>query len=415
MHSLVGLDAKGRPVTPLLTWADARAAAQAERLRDERPELHDRTGTPLHPMSPLAKLVWFRERDPETCRRVTRWGGVKELALERLTGEFVIDVSCASGTGLLGLESQEWDAEALAVAGVRSDQLARVVGAGQRLALRREPATQLGLGVDVPVIAGAGDGPLATLGIGAVRPGVAACSIGTSGALRLMVERPVVDAARQLFCYALTPDRWVIGGAISSGGIVLGWAGKALAPDLGERPEAELMRLAAQAPPGSDGLVMLPYLMSERAPRWDAVPRGAYVGLTRGHRRAHLVRAAVEGVCQQLALVLGSMRDAGHEIREVRATGGAIRNPLWRQILADAMATPIGVAEGHDGSSLGAALVAMEELGLIDTLDQADRVVSVVETAQPEPESVAIYERLRPVFADLHDALRPTFLALRRP
>ena len=216
------------------------------------------------------------------------------------------------------------------------------------------------------MVAGAGDGPLANLGLGAVHPGVAACSIGTSGALRVTVERPAVDPHGGVFCYALTEHRWVVGGAINNGGIVLDWAGHALAPDLGDHPAEALLDLAGRVPPGSGGLVMLPYLLGERAPHWSGLPLGAYVGLTREHRREHLVRAAIEGVCLQLALVLDSMRAAGNEVHEVRATGGFARSPLWRQILADTLGLDVRFPAGHEGSGFGAALLGMHALGLVE-------------------------------------------------
>ncbi|MCW2996162.1 MAG: carbohydrate kinase, partial [Conexibacter sp.] len=240
MHSLVGLDSHDAPITDLLTWADQRAAPQAERLRAERPELHGRTGTPLHPMSPLTKLVWFRETEPELFARAARWVGVKELVVHRLTGEWITDHSVASGSGLLRLSTLEYDEQALEVAGVRVEQLPALAPTKHIMSLTAAGAEALGAAADVPLVLGAGDGPLANLGVGAVRPGVAACSIGTSGALRLMVERPVIDKAGRVFCYALTEDRWLVGGAINNGGVVLQWAGDALAPELGEHGEEEL-------------------------------------------------------------------------------------------------------------------------------------------------------------------------------
>jgi gluconokinase len=401
MHSLVGLDADGAPLTDLVTWADSRATDTAERLRAEHPELHARTGTPLHPMAPLAKLAWFREHDPETFGRVRRWCGIKELVVHRLTGRWVTDHSIGSSTGLMDIHTLAWDPEALACAGLEAEQLPPLV-----------PTTEV-LDWDVPLVVGAGDGPLANLGLGAVRPGVAAVSIGTSGALRVVVEDPSVDERGRVFCYALTPGRWAVGGAINNGGVVLQWLGEALAPELGPHPEAELLALAEAVPPGSDGLLMLPYLLSERAPHWSALPRGAYVGLTRAHGRGHLVRAAIEGVCQQLALVLASVRDAGFEVRELRATGGFARSALWKQVLADALGMPVGFADAHEGSAFGAALVAMEALGLVDTIEVAADLVSIGEVVEPQPEAAATYARLLPVFGDLYDALTPAFLALR--
>jgi gluconokinase len=210
MHSLLGLDGAGRPLTPSITWADTRAIEQAERLR-ARPEglgLHRRTGTPVHPMSPLPKLMWFAEREPALAARVRRWVGMKDYVLAALTGACVTDHSVASGTGLMDLERLDWDEEALGLAGVGRPALPELVPATHVLdGLTADAARATGLARSTPVVAGAGDGPLASLGVGAVRPGVAACSIGTSGALRVMVEHPSVDPRGQVFCYALVPGR----------------------------------------------------------------------------------------------------------------------------------------------------------------------------------------------------------------
>ena len=414
MHSLVGLDAQGEALTPLVTWGDMRATEQAERLRAEHPELHDRTGTPLHPMSPLPKLVWFAEHEPETFAAVRRWAGIKELVVARLTDTWAVDHSVASGTGLLNLSALDWDREALAIAGIEADALSPLVPTTHRLELGAASAANLGLEAGLALIVGAGDGPLANLGLGAVRPGVAACSIGTSGALRLMVEAAAVDPQRRVFCYALVPERWIVGGAINNGGAVLRWAGAALAPDLGPHAEAQLLELAGKVPAGSEGLLMLPYLLSERAPHWSSVARGAYVGLTRHHGRGHLVRAGLEGVCLQLALVLASVRDAGNEVREIRATGGFARSELWRQMLADALGMPIGFAAGHEGSAFGAALLAMDALGLVDGIDRAAQLVDIEDIVEPEAGAAGIYADLLPTFASLYDALAPAFRALER-
>ena len=417
MHSLIGLDPDGAPLTPSLTWADSRASAQAERLRGAVGglALHRRTGTPLHPMAPLPKLVWFHEQEPELCERVGYWVGIKDFVLLRLCEALVTDHSMASATGLLDISRLTWDAEALRLAGITAEQLPDLVPTTMVLqGVTDTAARATGLPADTKVVVGAGDGPLANLGLGAVRPGVLACSIGTSGALRVMVERPSVDPLGGVFCYALTEQRWVVGGAINNGGIVLAWAGDALAPELGEAPEEQLLALAARAPVGSGGLVMLPYLLGERAPHWSALPRGAYVGLTREHRREHLVRAALEGVCQQLALVLQSITAAGNEVREVRATGGFARSELWRQMLADTLGRDVLFPAGHQGSSFGAALLAMQALGLVPSIDVAADLVRIERTVRPDPAATATYRALQPVFSELYEALVPTFRSLRR-
>jgi gluconokinase len=417
MHSLLGLDAGGNPLTPLITWADTRASAQADRLRagGKGLELHKRTGTPIHPMSPLVKLMWLRENDPELRRRTARWVGIKEFVLNRWCGSEVVDHSIASATGLLALDTLDWDPEALDLAGVRRDQLPEPVPCTTVLrTLTREAGEDLGLPAGTPVVIGASDGPLANLGIGAVHPGQAACSIGTSGALRVMVEKPAVDPAGGVFCYAFLPGRWVVGGAVNNGGVVLSWAHDALAPELGEDAPEVLSELAATAPPGAGGLLMLPYLLGERAPHWSSLPRGAYIGLTRAHRREHLVRAALEGVCLQLALVFDSLGAAEIDVREVRATGGFARSAFWRQLLADVLGMSVDFPAGHEGSSFGAALLGMEALELVGSIDSAADMVRVESTVTPDDDNKRLYADVRPVFGRLFDALTPAFEDLRR-
>ena len=347
-------------------------------------------------MAPVAKLRWFAEREPETFAAARRWGGLKELLLARWGGEWLIDHSCASGTGLLELRRLDWHAGALEAARVGRQQLSQPVPATHATRLRAGPAAALGLPEGTPLVVGGADGPLANLGLGAVAAGIAACSIGTSGALRVVAAEPASDP--RLFCYALTPGRWVVGGSTSSGGVVLDWAMSALAPDLDREA---LLAVAAQAPPGCDGLLMVPALLGERSPSWDASARGAYAGLTRAHRREHLVRAALEGVCLELALVLDAIRDAGHEVRELRATGGFARSRLWRQMLADVLDIEIGFAAGHQASALGAALIAFDALGW----EPPDAAVAVERTCRPDPEAAAVYRERRDAFADL--ARRP--------
>jgi gluconokinase len=416
MHSLLALDAELKPLTPVITWADTRASAQAERLRASTSglALHRRTGTPVHPMSPLVKLIWFREQEPRIRREAAFWVGIKDWVQLRMCGALMMDHSLASASGLMDIFRLQWDEEALSLAGVRPEQLPELVPTTTVLPeLTEEGALATGLRLATPVVVGAGDGPLANLGVGAVRPGVAAVSVGTSGALRVAVERPAVDPRGGVFCYALTENRWVIGGAINNGGVTLDWVREEIGA--GEDvTTAELLDAAQTVPAGSGGLMMLPYLLSERAPHWNSLARGAYIGLTRAHRREHLVRAAVEGVSLQLALVLQSMRAAGLEIHEIRATGGVMKHPLWRQILADALGSPIGLLESQEGSGFGAALLGMSALGLVESIDDAAKYLPVAEVVRPKPAEAAVYQSLLPMFDDLYNALTPTFQRLKR-
>jgi gluconokinase len=410
MHGVVPMDGDGAPLGPLVTWADARATEWARALHADgrAPALHARTGTPVHAMSPLVKLSWERAQDGDRVGATPRWGGVKELVVAALCGgPMVVDRSCASATGMYDIRAGRWDDEALGIAGVRADQLGEVLPTTAVLpALRADVAAATGLPAETPVVIGASDGVLANLGVGAVRPEVAAVSLGTSGAMRVVVPTPRVDPGRRLFCYALTDEHWVLGGAVNNGGSVVRWASSALAVEPGEpEPQGEeadeldarLLEEAAGVPAGSAGLLCLPYLLGERAPWWRSGLRGAYLGLRREHRRPHLVRAAVEGVCQQLALVRDAFSATDVPVREVRATGGAVASPLWVRTLAAALDLPVRVADSPEGTGLGACLLGLHALGALPDLDAATALVEVGDPVVPDPAAVAVYARLRPL------------------
>lgn len=405
MHGLVGLDRYRRPVTPLVTWADARAAEEARSLRANPVgrSLHQRTGTPIHPMSPLTKLMWVARHEPALAAEVRWWLGMKDLVLLALTGELVTECSSASGSGLLELATGTWDATALELARIDAEQLPPVAAPTATRPLTAEMAARTGLPVGLPVVLGAADGPLGNLGTGAVRPGQVGLSLGTSGAARAMVPRPPTELHDALFCYALTEDAFVVGGAISNGGIVVRWAGDSLAPDVKgtslQHRDAALLELAATAPAGSDGLVMLPYLLAERAPLWDPDLPGAYLGLRRRHTRAHLLRAAVEGVSLQLSTIVDQL-ELLEPVTEVRVTGGAFRSTLWREVLAGALGRPITVVGQAEGSALGAAALGLVALDRAADLPAALAALAppdhaADETTEPDPALVAAYEHTR--------------------
>ena len=400
MHGLLGLDADARPLTPLVTWADSRSAPQAAALRSsgEATALHEATGTPVHPMSPLTKLAWFAEHEPGLASRVRTWAGLKDVLVHLLTGWLATERSSASATGLLDRWTGTWHERALQLARVRADQLPEVLPTTAHLPLDAALARHVGLPAGTPVVLGAGDGPLATLGAGALAPGLAGLSLGTSGAVRALVRQQPEHLDPALFCYALTEGAWVLGGAVSTGGLVVRWASSSLVP--GADDDA-VLRLAAQVPAGSEGLLMLPYLLPERAPSWDPELPGAYLGLRRCHTRAHLVRAAVEGVALQLAAVLDRL-DASAPMRQVRATGGALRAPLWREVLAATTARPFVAVAAAEGTALGAAALALLGTGQAEDLEEAVAKLGGTEegeTVEADPALVTVYaearERLR--------------------
>jgi gluconokinase len=423
MHGLIGLDPHVQPLTPLITWADSRAREQARRLRGTDLDLHALTGVPVHPMSPLVKLVWFAEHERQTLTRARWWAGLKELVLAWLTDEVVTELSSASGTGLLDITTRTWSPAAIRIAGISSDQLPAIVRSSARLSLSRRAASLTGLPVGTIVIAGGGDGPLANVGTDAIEPGIAGMSLGTSGAVRMAVSTATVDAGGSLFCYALTEALWVLGSAISNGGAVARWAERSLFPDLGRSPVSDerhrsttalgsderLLELAAGISPGSDGLVMLPYLLAERGPLWDPDLPGAYLGLRMDHTRAHLARAAIEGVCAQMRLIVDRLSEV-HPVGTVRATGGVFRSQLWRGVMAAMIGRPLEVVSEAEGTALGAAAVGLFGLGRATTLAQALAQLVDPHGAEPvpaDPSLVAVYDRSRTAIAERIAELGP--------
>lgn len=406
MHSLIGLDGDGRPLTPLITYADSRAWPQALRLRRELGiSLYRATGTPIHPMSPLVKLAWFAEHEPELRRQVSHWVSIKEHLLRRMCDSDVVDHAVASATGLFDLSTRDWYPDALEAAGVSSEQLGRLVPTTARIdGMRSEVAQRLGVPASTPVVVGASDGVLANLGVGAVRPGVAALSIGTSGAIRVTVDAPRTDPDMRTFCYTLTDQQWVVGGAISNGGLVLRWLTDELfAGSDYDRLTAE----AAEIPPGSDGVIMLPYLTGERAPSWSPLRGGVLFGLRMEHQRGHVVRAGLEGVALQLRLVGDALRDARGDFDRLRVTGGFVESELWLQIVADVLDSELEVPQVDEAVAYGAALLAMRGIDLIDDLSTATDGITIARTVPPGAGAVADYDRVAATYAELVERLTP--------
>ncbi len=407
MHGLIALDADLRPLTPLVTWADARATEQARRLHASgyAAELHRVSGTPVHPMTPLAKLLWFREHQPDVWARARHWVGLKDYALWRLTGTLATELSSASGTGLLAMAARDWNPDALRLTGVAPEQLPPVLPTTAVLEISPTVAADTGLPPGTPVVAGAADGPLGNLGTAATAPGVAGLSLGTSGAVRTVVPEPYADPEGRLFSYALTDTAWVIGGAISNGGAVVRWAGDVFASDLpvDTHRDTALLDLAAEVPAGCDGLTMLPDLLPERAPLWDPDRRGAYLGISHRHTRGHFVRAAVEGVALRLAAIVDDIERV-RPVTTVRITGGAFRSPLWRTVVAAMLDRPTFFTSGAEGSALGAAALGLYALGRAPTLDAATGLLDP-SCAQGDPVPTP------PADADTYRAMRGTTAA----
>lgn len=402
MHSLFPIaDDGGTPLANAMTWADARATSVYKGLIAEADthELYRRTGCPVHSTYHVQRLRWWHRLDPEQAERADLWVGLKDWILHALTGVWATDLSLASTTGLLNLSTLTWDPEALRLAGVDPARLPRLVSPSAVVGqLTEEAAHATGLPVGLPVIAGGSDGAMASLGTGVAAPGQMVITVGTSGAVRKVVDEPWFDSGERTFCYLLTDaldgPLWFIGGAINNGGLALEWVRNKLYPELaGAAGFEQLIRDAEAVKPGAEGVFLLPYFAGERSPHWAPRDKGMLWGLGMNHTRAHIARAAMEGVANCLADVWDALYGSP-ATREavVRLTGGITRTPLWSQIVADMLGAPLMALDVADTSATGAALLGMHALGLIRA-DQIARTVEPGPIYSPDPARHEFYQQ----------------------
>ncbi len=368
MHSCLPVDAVGAPLANAMTWADNRAAGVEGTVRSELdvPAVYARTGCPVRSTYHPVRLRWWADAAPDVARRASRFVGIKDWIIHELTGAWATDIGLASTTGLLDGTTCSWDPEALRAARVAPEQLPALVPSHAIVGgLARDAAAATGLPAGLPVVAGGSDGALANVGTGLTHAGQAVITVGTSGAVRHLVDRRWVDPSERTWCYVVDEGHWLIGGAINNGGLALDWVRRLLYPELAL--DAGFRQLAADAgaiEPGADGVFVLPYLTGERSPSWTPDDPAMLYGVRLGHGRAHLARAAMEGVAHCIADVWNALPPPAQTAEATRLTGGITRTPVWAQVLADVLGVPLMALDTTDASATGAALVGLQALGL---------------------------------------------------
>jgi gluconokinase len=368
-HSLLGVDPEGKPVTPLYTWADTRAARAAADLRRtlDGKAVHARTGCVLHACYLPAKLLWLHRLHPGGFHPSTRWMSFGEFLLLRLFGQTRVGASMASASGLLDVHDLKWDPEVAAASGIRPDQLSPL-GDEPLRGLKEPYAGRWPALREIPWYPPAGDGACSNLGSGCLGPDRVCVMVGTSGAMRVVRQGARVVPPAGLFCYRADPRRYVVGGALSGGGNLVGWMFETL--KLG--PPADVERDVAALEADAHGLTVLPFIAGERSPGWAAEARAAITGLNLHTRPIHIFRAGLESVALRFAALYELIREAAPQAREVVASGGALLgSPAWMQILSDALGCPITASAEGEASSRGAALLALESLRVIPGMEAA--------------------------------------------
>jgi gluconokinase len=368
-HSFLGVDARNRPTTPLLVWADSRASAEMLELRsrlDER-AVHARTGCLLHWSYWPAKLLWLRKSMPDAYARTARWVSFGEFLHLKLLDRAVCGVSMASGTGLLHQNAQQWDAEMLATLDLDANRLLPLTGQGEAVGqlrpayARRWPALR-----DAWWFPSVGDGAVSNVGSGCVTRDRMALMVGTSAALRVAWRGERTEIPWGAWCYRIDENRFVLGCADSNGGNLFQWLGETLRLPAARKTERLLSEMTADA----HGLTVLPFIAGERGPGYAAHARAAALGLSQSTRPIEVLRAGLEAVALRFALMYGIVTSVLPPPKQAVATGGALqKSPAWAQIVADALGRPLVASGEREASSRGAALLALERLGAVENVE----------------------------------------------
>ncbi|MFY0779083.1 gluconokinase [Peribacillus simplex] len=416
MHSVIAMDENDQPLTRCITWADNRSEAWAHKIKDELDghEVYKRTGTPIHPMSPLSKITWIVNDHPEIATNVKKYIGIKEYIFKKFFDQYVVDYSLASSMGMLNLKNLDWDEEALRIAGITRGQLSELVPT-TKIFNNCDPdlAKQIGIDSQTSFVIGASDGVLSNLGVNAIRKGEIAVTIGTSGAIRTIIDEPKTDEKGRIFCYALTEKHWVIGGPVNNGGMVLRWIRDEFASSevetakrLGIDAYEVLTKIAERVRPGADGLLFHPYLAGERAPLWNPDVRGSFFGLTLSHKKEHMIRAALEGVIYNLYTVFLALTECmDGPVTRIQATGGFARSAVWRQMMSDIFESEVVVPESYESSCLGACILGLYATGEIESFEVVSEMIGNTHKHTPKDDSVKEYRQLLPIFINLSRVL----------
>ncbi|ADC48304.1 Gluconate kinase [Alkalihalophilus pseudofirmus OF4] len=407
MHSLICVDSNNEPLSPMLTWADRRSVSQViqyttNEYRDKNGIGLHQNGTPIHPMSPLFKLMWMKEQKYKPYVHASRFLSIKEFITARWFNESVVDYGIASATGLFNVHTLKWDESALKRAGIQKENLFTPVpptyilkGLNDRIVL------ETGLKKDTPIALGSSDGPLANIGVGAINKGDLALTIGTSGAIRKISSAPA-DTVTHLFSYSITNTHWILGGPSNNGGNVWKWAVETVTPPQMSESHSfdRAFHLASCSPVGSKGLLFLPYLNGERAPLWHAEARGSWIGISSTHTTGDLLRSTLEGIVFNLYQISLILEEKTGENKRIFVNGGFARSPFWLQLVADIFGRDLELPLSHQSAAWGAAWFSLMAIGEESKLEDIAQHIPMGKTVRYNKTNHMNYKSLFELFME---------------
>lgn len=390
VSNILGIDQKSRVITPLITYADTRAEKEIPYLKQKFDEkiIHDRTGCPLHSSYLPAKMLWFYRTWPDLGRKVKRWVSIGEYLELILFGATSVSYSVASWTGLLNRRELIWDDLILRELPIDQNQLSPLTDINvPRYGLRRSYALRWPALKKIPWLPTLGDGATANIGSGCLDPRRVALTMGTSSALRTVLNDPVGNLPSGLWNYFIDKRRTLLGGALSEGGIIYSWMQQIL--NLQKFPNLE--KALSSLPPDAHGLTILPFISGERAPGWASQAKMTIHGLSLATNPLHILYAGLEGVAFRLAQVFELIQSRLPYSPQIIANGRPLlQSPTWLQIITDVLGKPLFLSSVPEPSARGAALLALESLGLVPNLTSLPDFLGKV--IEPNPTNHAIYQ-----------------------
>lgn len=421
MHGSVFLDEADEVIRPAILWCDQRTAAQCEWITETvgEADVIKETCNPVLTGFTAPKIIWLRQQEPDNYARLRKVLLPKDYIRLRLTGEYATEVSDASGTSLLNVPERRWSELILDRIDLPREFLPQVYESPEVTGTITPEAAQLtGLKAGTPVVGGGGDQAAGAVGNGIVETGVVSSTVGTSGVVFAYLDEPLMDEELRThtFCHAV-PGKWHVMGVMLSAGGSFRWLRdtlcadeQALAVSTGRDPYEHMTAAAATVPPGSEGLLFLPYLTGERTPYPNPDATSVFFGLTLRHTKAHIIRAVMEGVAFGLRDSFEIIKQMGVEMTQVRASGGGARSKLWRQIQADITGQAHCTINVDEGPAFGVALLAAVGVGVYDSVAEACRAtITVGDEVVPDPQRQQLYEGYYKLYQQLYQQLEGSF------
>ncbi len=412
MHGLVLLDESGNVLRPAILWNDGRTQNQCDEIHQiiGKEKFIQISGNIALTGFTAPKILWVKENEPQVFAKAKHVLLPKDYVRLKLTGEYAMDKADGAGTVLFDLKSRDWSDEVLASLEIPRSWMPKTFEGPEFTGhVTKEAAALTGLKAGTPVAAGGGDQAAGAVGVGAVEPGIVGLTVGTSGVVFATTPSALIEPRGRLhaFCHAV-PGMWHFMGVMLSAAGSLQWYRDTLAPQMSFD---DLLKEAQAVPAGSEGLQFLPYLSGERTPHPDPLARGAFIGLTLRHSRAHMTRAVLEGVSFGLKDSFALIQNAGlGSVTQVRASGGGTKGALWRQIMASVLEAELVTVNTTEGGAYGAALLAGVGAGAWSDVPTACKAsIKITGSTVPDPSQVDAYRKSYSIYQGLYAALKPSF------